>query len=950
VNPGSLAPGSLLGDYRILEVLGRGGMGIVFKARDERQGELVALKIAAPELDRDPVLRARLEREAAAAATLSHPNVARLVFHGVLSGMRVLAFELVTGGTLEDELAKAGRLPWQRAAHRGAEIASALAAVHGAGLVHRDLKPANVLIDGRGRAKLADFGLVRSTGDATTRLTQTGEVLGTPAYMSPEQANGTGVDAFSDLYGLGATLYALLTGGPVFEGSGFGLVKKHLLEAPRSPRELAPEVPEELARLVLRLLAKEPRARGRSAESVRGELEALLEKKAPEPAGSRRAAVGAGVAVVALAAGLAFFLAPSRGAPPVTPPVPPAPDVAPPPAPLVPARSFPPECQGFLATKKTTLAAVLGEYPWHAAGDTAGLVLLPGGKGAITGANDEFARIWDLGTGAILDTLGGHGHGALSVAVSRDGKRAIVGSRVGEILSWDLEHRTRLAVWRGHEDLVVGLAFSADGKRALSASHDRTVRLWDVERGVSLATFEGHDDGVCSVAFLASDSRAVSASYDGAVRCWDLGTGKLVWTGSPRVPGEKALSGLAILPGDRAVLTARRDGTLALWNAADGTLMGPVGISDSSPIAAMALSPDGTRVATGNENGDLSLWDIAARKKLATREGAHVGAVVAVDLDGERVVSGGRDNGLSVWSPLTLERIHGPAAPGSAVERIALDPRGERVAFAKRDGSVVVASAGTGAVLRTFHDHREDVLALSFDAQGKELASASRDGTVLRGPVEANELPPVISQMDGLDAAALSPDGRALVTVADDGTLRTYDMPNPAVQHEATEASFRYLRALGISPDGGRVLASTLGTLWLWEPARARQPVQLTLKDDGAVTAFAFAPSGSLCVYGTAEGKLALWDAPSPGTLARPLGQQRRGILAFAFDARGKRLASSCIDGTVDLRSLPDGALLDTIDLKTSHDFPQPTAFGRDGHSLLVGTARGVVLRFDLRD
>ncbi|MBI3722687.1 tetratricopeptide repeat protein [bacterium] len=318
----ALVPGSTFGAYRIVEVLGRGGMGVVYKAQDQRSGRAVALKIVSSELARDATFQKRFQREGRAAAALRHENVVALHEAGEENGTPYLAFEHVEGGTLKAKLAR-GRLAWSEAAELGAGIARGLAAVHEAGLIHRDLKPDNVLLwkgDGsREIPKLADFGLVGAQASflaVSAALTKTGEILGTLEYMAPEQADGQrALTARADLYSLGAVLYALVAGVPPFEGTGYALLKKHLVATPRSPRSLAPDLPRGFEWLILALLEKEPDNRPSSAAEVVRELEAISRGEAPSArVGSGRGKCGLAVAsliIIGAAGAIAFVL--SRG-------------------------------------------------------------------------------------------------------------------------------------------------------------------------------------------------------------------------------------------------------------------------------------------------------------------------------------------------------------------------------------------------------------------------------------------------------------------------------------------------------------------------------------------------------------------------------------------------------------------------------------------------------------
>jgi serine/threonine-protein kinase len=297
-----LPPGSRVGAFIVEDLLGRGGMGAVYRARHEPSGTLVALKLIAG--DADDALIARLRREARTAISIDHPNVTRVHDAGIADGTPFIAYELVTGGSLRSELKRRGRFAWPDAVLVAGEVASALVAIHAAGLVHRDLKPDNVLLDASGRCKVTDLGLVRKTaaaGGASVALTQPGEVLGTFAYMPPEQSDGGAVDFRADLYSLGILLYELLTGAVPFTGVGLSVVKKHHLDAPKRPREVVPGIPPALEAIVLALLAKSPDARPPSAAAVLASL-ALVDAAAPRPGRARVSPIFLLPALAAIAA------------------------------------------------------------------------------------------------------------------------------------------------------------------------------------------------------------------------------------------------------------------------------------------------------------------------------------------------------------------------------------------------------------------------------------------------------------------------------------------------------------------------------------------------------------------------------------------------------------------------------------------------------------------------
>lgn len=283
------AAGSLgrLGGYEVLEVIGRGGMGVVLRAMDAKLNRVVAIKVLAPELASQPQARKRFLREAQAAAAVSHDHVVTIhaVDDGAGSGGKVplLVMECIVGQSLQQKIDKVGALSLKEILRIGTQIASGLAAAHKQGLVHRDIKPANILLEnGIERVKITDFGLARATDDVG--ITQSGQIAGTPQYMSPEQAQGHPVDQRSDLFSLGSVLYTLCTGRPAFRAeSAVAVLRRVCDDTPRPINEVNAEVPAWLIEIVNRLMAKKPEDRYQTAREVASVLEqALAHVQQPE--------------------------------------------------------------------------------------------------------------------------------------------------------------------------------------------------------------------------------------------------------------------------------------------------------------------------------------------------------------------------------------------------------------------------------------------------------------------------------------------------------------------------------------------------------------------------------------------------------------------------------------------------------------------------------------------
>ena len=272
---GRLEPGTEFGPrYRIESLLGRGGMGAVYKAYDKELNRVVALKLVRPELIADASSMQRFKQELLLASRISHKNILRIHDLGDVQGVKFISMAYVEGKDLHHVLEREGRLPLGRALNITKQLCAALDAAHAEGVVHRDLKPQNVLIDALDNAYVSDFGLAKSLEESAAIMTRTGEVLGTPRYMSPEQVEGKPADHRSDIYSLGLILYEMTTGDVPFKGdSAFQVMYQRVTQKPKSPKEVNPDLPGYLVRIVLRCLERDPELRYQQARDVLNDLE-----------------------------------------------------------------------------------------------------------------------------------------------------------------------------------------------------------------------------------------------------------------------------------------------------------------------------------------------------------------------------------------------------------------------------------------------------------------------------------------------------------------------------------------------------------------------------------------------------------------------------------------------------------------------------------------------------
>lgn len=274
--------GHLVGNYKVTDQIGEGGMGSVFRGMDIMLEREVAIKMLRPELSRQPHIVERFRSEAVTLAKLNHPNIATLYSFLRQGEDFFMVMEFVRGETLDSLIGKSGAMPWERAVALFSQALEGIEHAHKMGIVHRDIKPANMMLTETGSIKVMDFGIARVLG--TNRLTKTGHLIGTVEYMSPEQVRGEETDARSDIYSLGILLYEMLTGRVPFNSSSeYELMRSHIEEAPKPPGTFAPQIPLVVEQAIMRALAKKPEARQRSANEFRLMLPQVDEDEVTKP-------------------------------------------------------------------------------------------------------------------------------------------------------------------------------------------------------------------------------------------------------------------------------------------------------------------------------------------------------------------------------------------------------------------------------------------------------------------------------------------------------------------------------------------------------------------------------------------------------------------------------------------------------------------------------------------
>lgn len=612
--PGAPADWPRLPGYDILDVLGKGGLGVVYLARQRALDRLVAVKVVRPELLADPAVVRRFRREARAVARLAHPHIVAVHDAGPVAGSQFLALEYVPGTDLNRLIRSHGPLPAALACVLVRQAALGLAHAHAHGFVHRDIKPANLLVSGGGvsgewskindthQVKVADFGLARLPRSLEEEASgSTLGLVGTPDFVAPEQIETPGrADARADLYGLGGTFYFLLTGRVPFPGGT--LVQKLDRQRWAEPvplRHLRPEVPAGIAATVHRLLAKRPDDRFHSAAHLAAVLEPLCR------GGSDASAATSG----------------------------PVADTA-----------------ATVYHSSNSTAAVSG---WRCVGGHLGPVThLAGGARArqvVSSGADRRVRIWDLETTAEAGSW--EVPEPIALAVLDDGHVLALGWGDAVLELRDASTGCRIQAWRHPGAAPLAAAIAADGRQVLTADADLYVRLWEVgtnraKRRIGGTVIERHWGPIGAVAFSPDGRRALSGSADRTARLWELDTGRELRTFRH---DDAAVVGVAFLPDGRRAVTAAGPG-LRLWDIESGALLARLD-GCSGAVRCLALTKDGCRAATGSEQGTVQLWDLEAVQEIGRFTG-HLGPVLAVAFtaDGRHVLSGSADRSVRAWT------------------------------------------------------------------------------------------------------------------------------------------------------------------------------------------------------------------------------------------------------------------------------------------------------------
>jgi WD40 repeat protein/serine/threonine protein kinase len=984
-------------DYELLEEIGRGGMGVVYRARQIHPSRVVALKMIRGGQFASRADVQRFQSEAEAAASLDHPHIVPIYEVGEEQSQHYFSMKLIDGQSLAQRLqpgqASSG-LEIRQLVKILAEVARAVHYAHQRGILHRDLKPGNILLEsraGNGTSPVpyvTDFGLAKRVADDDTG-SQSGSIVGTASYMAPEQAaGGKGLTTAADVYSLGAILYEMLTGRPPFrEETPLETLVQVREREPARPSSVHPQVDRDLETICLKCLDKDPHRRYGSAEALAEEFDRWLTGEPIEGrsvSGLERAwrrckrnpVVSSLLAAVVLVAvvGLAGVLSQWEAA------------VA------SEQKAVANEQKAVASEDKAKEHAAQAQAKAQEAAKQCDEARRQ--QAEAQRQRDEVQRQRDL-LGAANERLLATQQqlqSTLYAAHINLAQRAweVSGSeRVLQLLDqhrpkpdqadlrgFEWHYLNRLChsnelTFEGHTAQVCGMALSSDAKRLATASADHTVKVWDAQTGKELLTLKGHSGSLIVVVFSRDGKRLASASREpgaqgnkqqlGEVKLWDAQTGGELVT----LKDAGGINALALSPDNKHLAGESSDGTIKIWDTQTSreylTLKGTDRPKDEW-VAALAFSPDGTRLAAGIHNldytneqrkrlgGKVKLWDAESGRELFTLKG-HARSVNSVlfSPDGKRLASGSMDATVKVWNPQTgQELLTLPGHTDYNWPPMAYSPDGRRLAVGC-DNTVKLWDAQTGQELATLKCLNGYANCLALAEDGRCLAGTRSTSSSYGAQTATVKTWDTRKDREGLTfkvgsghiyLLAYSPDGTRLAALTIDGP-KVLDA-RTGKEVFALEGHSEEVCSLAFSPDGKRLATSSHDkTVKVWDTQTGKELVTKTLAE--GATGVAFSPDGKRLASTSAswdnttrsrKGSIKLWDTESWTEVRTIASGGSYGDVAFAPD--GKRLAGVS-SSVVTIWDLETGRPALTLRASGSYRWVSHLAVSPDGKRVAGG-------------
>jgi WD40 repeat protein len=780
--------------------------------------------------------------------------------------------------------------------------------------------------------KITDFGLAKKLDDSTGP-TQSGDVLGTPSYMAPEQALGHAhaVGPPSDIYALGAILYEVLVGRPPFKGATLlETLEQVRSQEPVPPRRLQPAVPRDLDTICLKCLAKEPHKRYASADALADDLQRFL-KHEPIRArptslwergwkwSRRRPAIAALLALLLLVSGvgLGLVLWQWREA----------------------EQNAAAEARANADLQRTLYVLRLAQADRELALNQVGRAkyLLDACPLPLRGW--EWHYLQRRRHSDVL-TLRGHKGPVYSTAFHPEGRLLASAGLDGAVKLWDPTTGQERHTFAAHKGIVYSVAFQRDGRLLASAGEDEVVRLWDVPRRTAAGSLGkiGTNQVYC-LAFSPAGGQLAVAHRNGTVTLWNAVTGRQQRSVAAHAAGF-GVHGLAYSADGRHLATASLDKTVKVWDAATGerlgTLQGHVGY-----VWSAAFDPDDpNRLASCGMDGSVRIWDVA-QGTVVQHLPAHPGSAFAVvfSKDGSRLFSAGADKTIKVWNAAGEELLT-LRGHSDSIRILALSSGGQRLASAGVDGTVRIWDASPpvkepGPKLFTLKGHQGPVSDVVFSPDGRQLASASLDETVRLWDPDTGALLQKLDEAEAINCVAFRPDGQLLALGGMDNKVRLWDVKRREPVAVGTGFTGR-IRRLAFNPDGSSLAATSgeEGTLLVWKPGGAAAPAFFGKEPIRGAYQPAFSPDGKLLAAGRDKG-ITLWDA-STGQERRTLQGHGQMVMGVAFHRDSQRLASASLDQTAIVWDVASGKKVLTL---RGHDSVlYGVAFSPDGGLLATAS------------
>ncbi|HOW67433.1 MAG TPA: serine/threonine-protein kinase [Verrucomicrobiota bacterium] len=946
-----------LGDYELLDQIGIGGMGVVYKARQLSLNRVVALKMLLAGEYASPAVRQRFRAEAEAAAGLRHPNIVAIYETGELEGGLYFSMDLVAGRTLAD-MVRGTPVPPRQAAVYLKKIATAVHYAHQKGILHRDLKPSNVLIDEADEPRITDFGLAKRFDSASlqpngasatvsppsspqlTELTSSGQVLGSPNFMPPEQASpkwgATG--PWSDVYGLGAIFYCLLTGRPPFHASSVTETIDQVLNSePAALRVLNPSVPVDLETICLKCLAKEPARRYDSAQELAAELERYLKGEPIRarpigPLGRAWRWCRRKPALASLGAGLAFLLLVIIVGSPIT------------------VARIERERQratmearnnarnlyvsdmslGFRVLEENHLGQVRDLLARHAPKQ---------GEPDLRGW--EWRYLWQASRGDEMMTIDGHTNGVPALAFSPDGKVLASAGWDGQLRIFDLRTVTLITNLTGHGTV----AFRPRHRELIKANWAGGFEIWDTSawRRTGVIT---NNDFVFSLA-LSSDGEMVVHSGKHTLQVWDLDAGREIFRlmGTEEFGGTQRDGRLAFSP----------DGRLLAYTRGNRVVLQVVGGPEQAKeiktdrCACLAFSPMGDLLALGDLNGVVTIWKSAALERVASLTN-HTKPVLclAFSPDGGLLATSGEDRRILLWNTDTWQPVRSLRGHGHNIWTVKFSPDGKVLATGDSHGSVklwdVDATRDSNLFLPYPSDLFEYMVRRAYPCPNGSTFMLTRSNMTFEvfdksslQQTARGKIP-----LEDFAGGTISPKGDVMALAGKGGTVDLWQVRDSKQIRKLSAGDAGWSCVLRFSPDGSRLArAENASRVKVWDLKRGREPV--LLKSDqggGTIQTLNFSADSRQLVAPHWWGGISLWDVDAEKLLGVLQGH-RVGVKDAKFSPDRRLIASAGADGTARLwsvKSLAEVAVFETVAQRVL-----AVAFSTDGRLLAVGDAGGYV-------